>query len=200
MQTIVTHSGSFDPDDVLAVAAVSLYLGQGNFEVVRSRENDVIEKADWVLDVGGVYDPVTRRFDHHQIDILTRENGIPFSAFGLVWKEIGEKVCGSKSVAQKLETSLVLPIDAADNQMSVCEPVYSGFTSFEFYDVINAYKPAWGSTEDFDVGFNRAVSFARTLLRRMIAQGLGEEAMHVLIKKTYDAAEDKKSNHEERVS
>lgn len=192
MQTIVTHSGSFDPDDVLSVAAVSLFLGQGNFEVIRSRDKEVIEKADWVLDVGGIYDPAARRFDHHQLDVPERENGVPFSALGLVWLEIGEQICGSATVAKTVETNLVLPIDAADNQMIVCDPVHPSVTSFEFYDVINTYKPAWGSAEDFDVGFNRAVSFARTLLRRMIAHGLGDEAMHALIKKTYEEAEDKK--------
>ena len=192
MQTIVTHSGSFDPDDVLSVAAVSLYLGKGNFQIIRSREKSVIDQADWVLDVGGVYDPATRRFDHHQLDVPTRENGVPFSALGLVWQEIGEKICGSASVAKSVETNLVLPIDAADNQMIVCDPVHPSVTSFEFYDVINTYKPAWGSAEDFDVGFNRAVSFARTLLRRMIAHGQGDEVMHALLKKTYDDAEDKK--------
>jgi uncharacterized UPF0160 family protein len=191
MQTIVTHSGSFDPDDVLSVAAVSLFLGQGEFEVIRSRDKEVIEKADWVLDVGGIYDPATLRFDHHQHSVPTRENGVPFSAFGLVWMEIGEKICDSASIAKSIEKNLVFPIDAADNQIIVCSPSHPEISSFEFYDVINTYKPVWGSTEDFDVGFNRAVSFARTLLRRMIAQGQGDEIMHTLIRKTYEAADDK---------
>ncbi len=191
MQTIVTHSGSFDPDDVLAAAAVSIYLGKDNFEIIRSREREVIDKADWVLDVGGEYDPKTKRFDHHQNGVPKRDNGVPYSAFGLVWREIGESLCGSEAIAKQIETKIVEPIDAADNQVQVCCECTLGIESFEFFDVINAYKPVWGSEEDFDTGFNRAVSFARKLLKRMIAHGQGDEAMRKMITAAYESADDK---------
>jgi uncharacterized UPF0160 family protein len=191
MQTIVTHSGSFDPDDVLAAATVSIYLGEGNYEIVRSRDEEVINKADWVLDVGGKYDPELKRFDHHQNGVPKRENGVPYSAFGLVWLEIGEKICASASIAEKIDIKLVQPIDAADNQVEVCCECHIGLESFEFFDVINTFKPAWGSIENHDVGFNRAVSFARKLLRRMIAHGQGDEKMKTLIQSVYDSSEAK---------
>lgn len=191
MQTIVTHSGSFDPDDVLAAATVSLYLGEGNYEIVRSRDDSVIEKADWVLDVGGKYDPDTKRFDHHQNGVPKRESGVPYSAFGLVWLEIGEAVCGSASVAEKIERKFVQPIDAADNQIPVCVPNSAGVESFEFFDVIEAFKPIWGSDEDFDVGFCRAVSFTRKLLKRIIARNLGDEEMSNYVKSVYDTSDNK---------
>lgn len=192
MQKVVTHNGSFHPDDVLAVATVTLYLGEGNYDLVRTRDLDIIEKADWVLDVGGECDPDKRRFDHHQASVIGRENGIPYSSFGLVWNEIGEKLCGSKEVARGIERSLVLPIDAADNQMTICTPVHEGLTPFAFYDVISTFEPAWESEENYFVGFCRAVSFARRLLRRMIAQGKALEDMRLLIRETYEEAEDKK--------
>lgn len=192
MQTIVTHSGSFHPDDVLAVATVTLYLGKDEYEIIRTRDLDVIKNADWVLDVGGELDPDNRRFDHHQISVVGRENGIPYSSFGLIWNELGEELCGSVAIAKNIEKKLVLPIDAADNQMTVCTPVREDLDSFELFDVINTFKPAWGSDKNYHVGFCRAVSFARKLLRRMIACCQGLEVMRSLIKETYDKAEYKK--------
>ena len=35
-------------------------------EIVRSREQAVLDECDIVVDVGGVYDPATHRYDHHQ--------------------------------------------------------------------------------------------------------------------------------------
>lgn len=35
-------------------------------EIVRSRDPAVLAEMDIVIDVGGVYDDATRRYDHHQ--------------------------------------------------------------------------------------------------------------------------------------
>jgi len=191
MQTVVTHNGSFDPDDVLAVAVVTMYLGKDNYEVIRSRDQSVIDKCDWAVDVGGKYDEAKQRFDHHQNGVPKRTNKVPYSALGLVWDYIGEEVCGSLSIAKALEEKLVYPIDAADNAVEVCCSCDMGIQSYEFFDVINTYKPVWGSEEDFYTGFMRAVSFARKLLRRQIAHQKGEEEMVAYAKKAYDQAEDK---------
>jgi len=191
MQSVVTHSGSFDPDDVLAVAVVTMYLGEGNYEVIRSRDKEVIDKCDWAVDVGGKYNVSTKRFDHHQNGVPKRENKVPYSALGLVWDYIGEEVCGSVSVAKALEEKLVYPIDAADNAVQVCCDCGLDIQSYEFFDVINTYKPVWGSEEDFYTGFMRAVSFARKLLRRQIAHQKGEEEMIAYVRKVYAQAEDK---------
>ena len=191
MQTVVTHSGSFDPDDVLAVATVTLFLGKDNYEIVRSRDQKVIEQADWVVDVGGKYDPATRRFDHHQNGVPKRKNQVPYSSFGLVWDEIGEEVCGSASVAQKIEERIVCPIDAADNEMRVCNPNLEGVSPYEFFDIINTFKPRWGSDEDFHTGFMRAVSFARRLIKRQIGHEQSEEMMLEYVREVFAKARDR---------
>ncbi|MBP6881905.1 MAG: MYG1 family protein [Candidatus Pacebacteria bacterium] len=190
MQTIVTHSGSFDPDDVLAVATVRMYLGE-NVEVIRSRVPEVIEKADWVLDVGGIFDPATNRFDHHQNGVPCRDNGVPYSAFGLVWRVYGADVCGSVEVAAEIEDRLVLAIDAADNHVTVCDAANPEVLPFEFFDVIDSFKPIWGSDETFDSEFFKAVDFAQNLLTRLIAQANGRRGMQQMIRMTYEQTEDK---------
>lgn len=191
MQTVVTHDGSFDPDDVLAAAAIELYLGKDNVTIIRSRERSIIDLADWVIDVGGQYDPKKRRFDHHQNGVPKRDNKIPYSSFGLVWKEIGAEICGSEEIAEHIEMKLVQPVDSADNQVTVCYPNQDGVAAFEFYDVIDAFKPVWDSEEDFDTGFIRATAFARKLLRRLILRGKGESEMRKVVKENYEQAEDK---------
>ena len=63
-KTIVTHNGNFHADDVFSIAAFKLILP--SFRLIRTRDSELIAKADIVLDVGGEYDPDSDRFDHHQ--------------------------------------------------------------------------------------------------------------------------------------
>ncbi|MCA9363053.1 MYG1 family protein [Candidatus Kaiserbacteria bacterium] len=191
MQTVLTHSGSFDPDDVLAVASLEILLGRDNMHIMRSRDSEEISKADWVVDVGGVYDVSNNRFDHHQPGAPVRDNGIPYSSFGLVWREYGEKICESKEVAEKMEKKIVQPIDAADNQVALCTCAEHGLKNFEFYDVLQMYKPVWGTHEDYTTGFLRAVNFGVGLLKRLIAQFKAEEKMLEYVDEVYKNTEDK---------
>ena len=191
MQTIVTHSGSFDPDDVLAVASLQLYLGVENTKIIRSREEKKINEADWVVDVGERYDPVNRLFDHHQNGVPTRDNNVPYSAFGLIWKEFGEKIAGSPEVAAYVEKKIVWPIDAADNHITVCHPGHAEVVAFEFFDVIDAFKPVWGTEEDFDAQFLEAVTFARQLIQRFIAHAGADIELQQMIRKKYELNEQK---------
>lgn len=191
MQTVVTHSGSFDPDDVLAVATVRMYLGSDQVKIIRSRDPEVIAAADWALDVGGVYDVETNRFDHHQNGVPRRDNGVPYSAFGLVWREYGAALCGSTLIAEEIEDRLVLAIDAADNHVNVCEASNPEVLPFEFFDVIDSFKPIWGSDETFDSEFGKAVDFAQVLLERLIAQANGRMGMWQLIQMRYEQSDEK---------
>jgi uncharacterized UPF0160 family protein len=134
-----------------------------------------------------VYNAQEKRFDHHQNGVPKRDNGIPYSAFGLLWKEFGVAIAGSKEVCEYIEKKLVQPIDAADNHVTVCHPMHNEVSAFEFYDVIDVLKPVWGSTENFDTQFLVAVEFARTLLKRLVAHGVANQAMQTLIQKQYEA-------------
>ncbi|MDQ5931189.1 MAG: hypothetical protein QG674_355, partial [Patescibacteria group bacterium] len=100
----VTHNGSFHTDDVFATATLQLFYAERDLTIVRSREEKDIDSADIVFDVGGIYDPKTLRFDHHQKGGAgERENGIPYSSFGLIWKEYGAVLCGGAEVAQVVD-------------------------------------------------------------------------------------------------
>lgn len=63
--------------------------------IVRTRDPAVIEKADIVVDVGAVYDPLTHRYDHHQREFtgtFDDKHKIRLSSAGLVYKHFGKRV------------------------------------------------------------------------------------------------------------
>lgn len=170
MVKIVTHNGVFHADDVFAIAALQIYLGKEEVEVIRSRDEAVIANGDWVVDVGGVYDPMTKRFDHHQQGAPVRENGLPYAAFGLIWKEVGESISRSPEVARRIEERLVLPIDANDVGVSIHTALDLEMLPFEIHDAISIFNPAKNSEEDADKNFEQAVSVAKLILERLIVR------------------------------
>jgi len=113
-KTIVTHDGNFHADDVFSIAALKHIFP--SFKLIRTRDLELIAKADIVVDVGGEYDPDTDRFDHHQRGGAgERENGIPYSSFGLIWQKYGLEICeGNQDVANAVDSGLVSTIDAID--------------------------------------------------------------------------------------
>ena len=74
----LTHSGKFHADDVFASALLRIcYPG---IEIRRTFE--IPEGFDGLIfDIGG------GRFDHHQTGAPVRPNGVPYAAFGLLWRE-----------------------------------------------------------------------------------------------------------------
>ncbi|MHA4869387.1 MYG1 family protein [Duganella sp. PWIR1] len=106
---IVTHSGKFHADDAWACAVLHILFPDA--ELVRTREPAVIEAADFAIDVGGVYDPPTGRFDHHQKGFdVARQTGVPYASAGLVWREYGARCVMALATAQ---LGQVVPEDKA---------------------------------------------------------------------------------------
>ncbi|MFC4235952.1 MYG1 family protein [Thalassospira xianhensis] len=93
---LATHDGTFHCDDVLAYVLIRRWLaqeGKTEIELVRTRDANVYKDADFVWDVGAVYDPETHRYDHHMPGALLRDDGVPYSAAGLVWLNLGFDIC-----------------------------------------------------------------------------------------------------------
>lgn len=63
---IGTHSGVFHCDDALACFMLKCLPRYNEAQIIRSRDESILKDCDVVVDVGGVYDPVAQRFDHHQ--------------------------------------------------------------------------------------------------------------------------------------
>ena len=184
-RTIVTHNGNFHADDVFSIAALKSIIP--SFKLIRTRDLDVIAKADMVVDVGGEYDAETDRFDHHQRGGAgERENGIPYSSFGLIWQKYGIEICqGNRDVAKAVDSGLVSTIDAID-----CGHVEGIYEGISLSQTIGMFNPTWQEDADFDACFNEAVDFASRVLKRFIASANGGISAKALVAKAIENAED----------
>lgn len=191
MITIATHSGSFHADDVFSIAAFQLLLGKDNLTVIRTRDEDAIADADYVVDVGGVYDHDAKRYDHHQIGAPVRDNGIPYAGFGLMWRHYGEEICGSKEVADRIEEKLCWPIDLGDNAIKVWESGKYDIRPFEWDGVLKAWQAESTLDEDPDEHFLQAVEVARGYLERIIIKGRIKLEQKQLAEHLYESSTDK---------
>jgi uncharacterized UPF0160 family protein len=102
---VISHGSGFHTDDIFAVATILLVLGEkDDVSVIRTRDMEIIKTGDYVVDVGGVHDESTNRFDHHQFGGAgKRENGIPYASFGLVWNKFGKDLVGSEDGANRID-------------------------------------------------------------------------------------------------
>ena len=65
-KTIGTHNGTFHCDEALACYMLKLLPEYSDARITRTRDPELLKDCDLVVDVGGVYDPSTHRYDHHQ--------------------------------------------------------------------------------------------------------------------------------------
>lgn len=192
MKKIVTHNGDFHADDVFAVATLELFL-KGKTEVIRTRDEEIIKSADFVVDVGGKYDPEKNLFDHHQIGGPgVRGNGITYSSFGLVWKKFGGEICGSEIVALRIDKNLVAPIDALDNGEGEFTPIKSDIFQYDISDTIASLNPTWKEKLDRNKMFAKAVSLAKIILKREIKTAKDNLKGEKNVEKAYKKAPDKR--------
>ena len=182
---IATHNGSFHADDVFSIAALKHVFPA--VKIIRTRDLEIIKNADIVVDVGGEYDPNTERFDHHQRGGAgERENGIPFSSFGLIWKKYGLLICNdNQEVANSVDAGLVSTIDAID-----CGYAQGVLTGISLSQTVSMFNPTWQEDADFDSAFEQAVAFASTMLSRFVASASGGVNAKDIVAKAIEDAQD----------
>ena len=151
-KTIATHNGNFHADDVFSIAALKSIFP--SFKLIRTRDLELIAQADIVIDVGGEYDPDADRFDHHQRGGAgERENGIPYSSFGLIWQKYGLEICqDNQDVVNAVDRGLVSTIDAID--CGYAEGIAEGITKgISLSQTIGMFNPTWQEESHFDTCF-----------------------------------------------
>ncbi|SFV15882.1 MYG1 family protein [Pseudoduganella namucuonensis] len=149
---IVTHSGKFHADDAWAVAALKILFPQA--EVVRTRDPAQVEAADFAVDVGGIWDAPSGRFDHHQKGFAgARQSGVPYASAGLVWREYGarcvialaeahtgHRLSEAKAVemAYAIDADIVQYLDLSDVGAAKNAPGGYGLSA-----VVSGFNPNW---------------------------------------------------------
>ena len=152
----LTHGGRFHADDVFSAALLKII----NPDIKILRAFEVPEDFD-----GLVFDIGYGKFDHHQEQDEVRENGVPYAAFGLLWREFGEWILGAycppeqaMAEAKRFDEGFVQALDEDDN--TGCGNMLSG--------VIGSFNPSWDSDESADQCFLKAVDMATVILKKKI--------------------------------
>ncbi|OGB24471.1 MAG: metal-dependent hydrolase [Burkholderiales bacterium RIFCSPLOWO2_02_FULL_57_36] len=149
---IATHSGKFHADDVWGVAVLDLVFP--GCTLVRTRDPQKIREADFAVDVGGIWDPQTGRFDHHQKGFEgARQSGVIYASAGLVWKEHGARCVAkiaeshagyqisaeqAQQIASAIDGDLVQYLDMSDTGAARNAPGGYGLSA-----VISGFNPTW---------------------------------------------------------
>lgn len=115
-KTLATHSGTFHADDVFGIAVLMGVFP--DYTLVRTRREERLAQADFVVDVGGEWDAARGRFDHHQRGFdgarPAREvdgasvPGVGYASAGLLWTAYG------KDYVQTVAQSRGYPLDDAE--------------------------------------------------------------------------------------
>lgn len=193
VKTVVVHGGTFHADDVFVIAVLRLVFGKNNIKIIRTRDADLINKADIVADVGAVYNPDTLRFDHHQQGGAgKRENGIPYASFGLVWKHFGKQLV-TEDEWKIIDNDYVAPVDAGDCGFEIAQSSVDGVVEVNADTIIKLFNPTWQENGLVtDKQFEKAVTIAEAVLDRMIQKSKAKSAAKIIAKTLYEKATDKR--------
>lgn len=211
MKTInlLTHSGSFHPDDIFSTALLNTYFKnkepKTKLKYKRSIKKEDIEKADIVYDIGLIHNPKKLRFDHHQNDEkLIRPNGIPYAAFGLVFKHFGPELISiisknkNKKIVQEIfdtiEKKLVFHVDSIDNGQSTYTQNFKGvdvFTVDNYYIMCRVTVDS-DNPKAMDKKFFELVKYSEPIIENVIAYAIEMQKEKAFAVKAYNKAKDKR--------
>jgi uncharacterized UPF0160 family protein len=176
---LVTHSGGFHADELLSSVVLTRLFPHAR--LVRSRSPEwITPAADRIIyDVGGIYNAAEQIFDHHQRGAPLREDGQPFSSFGLIWKHYGRDYLAAFGLPQahieaihaSFDVSFVLPVDLVDN--GALSPSIAGpLAGLTLPTLLETLKPVFDDTdpEAEDRGFHAALAIARSFVEAKINQ------------------------------
>jgi uncharacterized UPF0160 family protein len=176
---LVTHSGGFHADELLSSVILTRLFPAAR--IVRSRAPEWITPAGdrIVYDVGGAFDPAAGIFDHHQRGAPLRDDGQPFSSFGLVWRRFGRdylNACGVpasdiEALHAGFDRDFVLPVDLMDN--GAVSPSVAGILGKLTLPVLlETLKPVFDDRgpDAGDRAFHDALAIARSIVEAAIRQ------------------------------
>lgn len=174
---LITHSGGFHADELLSSVILTRLFPDA--ALIRSRDAAVTTPGAGkvIYDVGRDYDAAAGIFDHHQRPNPLREDGQPYSSFGLIWHHFGHDYLRAMAVPdtaidaihQSFDQSFVLPVDLLDN--GAIDPATAGpMSALTLPALLATLKPpfdAKGSDVD-DAAFMAALPIARAFVEGAI--------------------------------
>jgi len=189
---LVTHSGGFHADELLSSVVLTRLFPQAR--IVRSRTPDWITPAPdrIIYDVGGAYDAEKRIFDHHQRGAPQRNDGRPYSSFGLVWKHYGRDYLAALGLPQAhieaihadFDADFVLPVDLMDN--GALEPSVAGpLAGLTLPVLLETLKPEFDNPdpEAGEQAFMAALAIARSFVEAALGKKAAKRRAEAIVQK-----------------
>ena len=158
-RSVGVHDGAFHADEVTACALLLLFDLVDKKNIYRTRDQSILDRLEYVCDVGGIYDEKTKRFDHHQVEYLQ-----DLSSAGMVLLYLKNQKILSSELYDYFNDSFIHGVDAHDIGEVHLE---KGFCYFS--DVIANFLPARyeAAKEEVDKAFFQALDFTIGHLRRL---------------------------------
>jgi uncharacterized UPF0160 family protein len=198
--TIATHNGTFHADDVFGVGILMGVFP--SHTLLRTRKQELIDAADFAVDVGGVWDTARGRFDHHQrgfdgarpareVDGIVVP-GVGYASAGLVWSAHGNAYVQAWAAAQghaldtdavaqivrSMDNALVQYLDMVDTGQGDVSPGIFGLSS-----LISQLNTHWLEEKGLDhaakaqlleTRFREAIAITRTFLDHAISKKVAQ--------------------------
>jgi len=159
-RSLGTHDGSFHADEVTACALLIVFDLIDEDKIVRTRDASILSSCEYVCDVGGVYDPNSKLFDHHQADYRGA-----LSSAGMILHYLKDSGVIDSNVYSLFRGKLVAGVDDHDNGL---EPQTPGLCTYSH--IIANFNPVDYSVgpEAYDQAFLQALHFAKGHLERVL--------------------------------
>ena len=194
---LVTHSGGFHADELLSSVVLTRLFPQAR--LLRTRDVAWLTPAEdrIIYDVGRAYDAEMRIFDHHQRPNPLREDGQPYSSFGLIWRHYGQAYLRALSVPDQdladihrsLDQGFVLPIDLMDN--GAMDPSVAGpLASLTLPALLESLKPVFDnrSPDADDRAFDAALQVSRAVFEAAVAGKAAKRRAEAMVMQAIQAA------------
>lgn len=158
-RSLGTHDGSFHADEVTACSLLLLFDLIDRDKIYRTRDPELLDRCEYVCDVGGIYNPQIKRFDHHQVDYKGS-----LSSAGMVLLYLRDRQWLEPHLYDFYNKALILGVDAHDNGLSRPEVGVSSFSQ-----VVSNFLPIPydSSAEEMKEAFFKAVEFVVAHLDRL---------------------------------
>ena len=194
IKIIVTHSGAFHADEVMACCLLKYLPEFKNYIIIRSRNPEIWKENDCIVDVGGVFNPLKKQYDHHMITFneyfsSNEENKkILLSASGLVYKYHGKEIIQEllklwniydsykdniDEIYNKLYESLFMGIDAIDNgvdQYPGCNEKKKYKDGTNYSSRVSKLNPSIINSNNHNIQFSLAMDLADEIFLNEIRQ------------------------------
>lgn len=154
-----THDGTFHADEVTACALLLLFDLIDMDKINRTRNLDELSRCEFVCDVGGIYDPNRKLFDHHQADYRG-----PLSSAGMVLQYLRDSNIISSKEYDFFNLSLIIGVDAHDNGKELHS---KGVATYSH--IVSNFTPISQDADDAtqNAAFFEALDFAYKHLQRL---------------------------------